>query len=57
MVKYEVSAVEVITYKANIEAESKKHAEELAFQDGYLWNHGKVMFNEIEPESICIDEA
>ena len=56
MPRYLVSAVELITYKAEIEAEDENHARELAFEEGYLWDHGKVMWNEIEEDSIEISK-
>jgi len=56
MPRYIVSASEIITYKAEIEAEDEKHARDLAFEEGYLWDHGKVMWNEIAEETVEISE-
>ena len=52
MPKFRIAGTEIITFKVEIEAEDENHARELAFEEGYLWDHGKVMSNEIEDVEI-----
>jgi len=56
MPKFKVSGMEVISFTAEIEAEDENHARELVFEDGKLWDVGKVRWNEIDEDSIVIEE-
>ena len=56
MPKYRILGTEIISFKVEIEAEDLHHARELAFEEGYLWDHGKVMSNEIEDVRISLIE-
>ena len=56
MPKFNVTGMEVISFEAVIEAEDENHARELAFEDGKLWEVGKVRCNEVDEESIVIEE-
>ena len=56
MPKFKVSGMEVISFTAEIEAEDENHARELAFEDGKLWDVGKVRWNEVDEDSIVIEE-
>ena len=56
MPKFRILGTEIISFKVEIEAEDLHHAEELAFEEGYLWDHGKVMSNEIEDVRISLIE-
>jgi len=52
MPKFRIAGTEIISFVVEVEAEDKEHAEHLAFEEGYLWDHGKVMHNEIEDVEI-----
>ena len=56
MPKFNVTGMEVISFEAVIEAEDENHARELAFEDGKLWEVGKVRWNEVDEDSIVIEE-
>ena len=48
MPKFTITASEIIFYEVDIEAESKEKALDLALLAAHLWDHGKIMGNEIE---------